>query len=84
MIENLSYKEGENIGVRQSWNVKKEKLLIGKIEITMLLHKQNAQYYGWYALWKIGRYIYQVFIRPSVNFNIDKFTGFIKTLYEVK
>ncbi|HWI49162.1 MAG TPA: hypothetical protein VNU45_13160 [Rummeliibacillus sp.] len=84
MIENLSYKEGENIGVRQSWNVKKEKLLIGKIEITMLLHKQNAQYYGWYAHWKIGRYIYQVFIRPSVNFNIDKFTGFIKTLYEVK
>jgi len=50
----------------------------------MLLHKQNAQYYGWYAHWKIGRYIYQVFIRPSVNFNIDKFTGFIKTLYEVK
>ncbi|OMC84912.1 hypothetical protein BK130_04685 [Viridibacillus sp. FSL H8-0123] len=84
MIENLSYIEGENIGVRQSWNVKKEKFLIGNIEITILLHKQNTQYYGWYAHWKIGRYIYQVFNRPSVNFNIEKFTGFIKTLHEVK
>ncbi|MEO4054861.1 hypothetical protein [Solibacillus sp. CAU 1738] len=35
--------------------------LIGNIEITMLLHKQNAQYYGWYVHWKIGRYIYHVF-----------------------
>ena len=84
MIENLSYKEGENIGIRQSWLVKKEKLLLGNIEITMLLHKQNAQYYGWYAHWKIGNYIYQIFIRPSVNFNIDKFNGFIHTLHEVK
>lgn len=63
---------------------KKEKLLIGNTEITMLLHKQNAHYYGWYAHWKIGKYIYQVFIRPSVNFNIEKLTGFIKTLNEVK
>ncbi|MGE7923987.1 hypothetical protein ACQKND_12425 [Viridibacillus arvi] len=84
MIENLSYKVGENIGVRQSWNVKKEKFLIGNTEITMLIHKQNAKYYGWYAHWKIGKYIYQLFIRPSVNFNKEKLTGFIKTLNEVK
>lgn len=84
LIGKLSYKEGDNIGKRQSWNVKKKNLLIGNIDITLFLHKQNTQYYGWYAHWKIGKYTYQLYVRPSVNIDIDMITGFIKTLNEVE
>ena len=79
MAGSLSTIEGDNIGIRQSWNVKKERLSLGEIELDIVICKQNIEHDGWYVHWELDGYVYQLFVRPSKGFDGRKLKHFLHT-----
>lgn len=83
MIDSINIIEGNDIGTRQSWSVKKEILQVEDEELTIFVGKQNTDYPGWFVIWEEGKYIYQVYVRPSINFNRDCLYRFIANIRKV-
>ncbi len=83
MIDPLNIIEGNDIGTRQSWSVKKEIMLVEDTELTIFVGKQNTNYSGWFVIWEAGEYIYQVFVRPSVSFHRASLSQFLATIRKV-
>lgn len=73
---------GRNIGVRQSWHIKKMKGSIFNIPVEdIIICRQNTTFKGWMVHWEMNNYIYHLYFRANTQNNMRKIISFLKRIY---